>query len=137
MYQIGVKLYERQAIAEKATNFKNTLQSTQSELVQETLKNPYVFDFIEAREGIVGREIEQELVANIAKTIMELGTGFVFAGNQYHLEISQKDYFIDLLFYNFKLSCFVVVEIKNSEFKPEQCRSIKLLPISGRRYPAP
>ncbi len=86
LHQIGLKLYERQAIAEKATNFENTLQLPQSELARETLKNPYVFDFIEARAGIVEREIEQELVANIAKTILELGTGFAFVGNQYHLE---------------------------------------------------
>jgi predicted nuclease of restriction endonuclease-like (RecB) superfamily len=119
LHQISIKLYERQAIADKAANFERTLPSPQSELAQETLKNPYVFDFVEAREGIVEREIEQELVANIAKTIMELGTGFAFVGNQYHLEISNKDYFIDLLFYNLKLSCFVVVEIKNAEFKPE------------------
>ena len=119
LHQVGMKLYERQAIADKATNFGKTLPSPQSELAQETLKNPYVFDFVEAREGIIEREIEQELVANIAKTIMELGTGFAFVGNQYHLEISQKDYYIDLLFYNLKLSCFVVIEIKNAEFKPE------------------
>ena len=91
LHQVGIKLYERQAIADKATNFEKTLPSSQSELAQETLKNPYVFDFVEAREGIIEREIEQELVANIAKTIMELGTGFAFVGNQYHLEISQKD----------------------------------------------
>jgi predicted nuclease of restriction endonuclease-like (RecB) superfamily len=119
LHQIGIKLYERQAIADKATNFEKTLQPPQSELVGETLKNPYVFDFIEAREGIVEREIEHELVANIANTIMELGTGFAFVGNQYHLEVSQKDYYIDLLFYNFKLNCFVVIEVKNAEFKPE------------------
>jgi len=119
MHQIGIKLFERQAIADKATNFERTLPSTQSELAQETLKNPYVFDFVEAREGIIEREIEQELVANIAKTIMELGTGFAFVGNQYHIEIGNKDYYIDLLFYNLKLNCFVVIEIKNAEFKPE------------------
>ena len=119
MHQIGIKLYERQAIADKATNFEKTLPSPQSELAQETLKNPYVFDFVEAREGLIEREIEQEFVANIAKTIMELGTGFAFVGNQYHLEIGNKDYYIDLLFYNLKLNCFVVIEIKNSEFKAE------------------
>ena len=81
MHQIGIKLYERQAIADKATNFEKMLPPVQSELAQETLKSPYVFDFVEAREGIIEREIEQELVANIAKTIMELGTGFAFVGN--------------------------------------------------------
>jgi len=119
LHQVSLKLYERQAIEDKAANFERTLPSPQSELAQETLKNPYVFDFVEAKKGIIEREIERELVANIAKTIMELGTGFAFIGNQYHLEIGNKDYYIDLLFYNLKLNCFVVIEIKNTEFKPE------------------
>jgi len=119
MHQVSIKLFERQAIADKATNFEQTLPSAQSELAKETLKNPYVFDFVEVREGIIESEIERELVANIAKTIMELGKGFAFVGNQYHVEIGNKDYFIDLLLYNFKLNCFVVIEIKNAEFKPE------------------
>jgi hypothetical protein len=88
-------------------------------LAEETLKNPYVFDFVEKRKGIIEREIEHELVANIAKTIMELGTGFALVGHQYHLEASGKDYYIDLLFYNTKLRCYVVIELKNTEFKPE------------------
>ncbi|MDR0854078.1 MAG: DUF1016 domain-containing protein, partial [Clostridiales Family XIII bacterium] len=62
---------------------------------------------------------EQELVANIAKTLLELGTGFAFLGNQYHLEISDKDYYIDLLFWNTRLRCYVVIELKNTDFKPE------------------
>jgi RecB family endonuclease NucS len=74
---------------------------------------------VEKRKGIIEREIENELVANIAKTIMELGTGFAFVGNQYRIEVSEKDYYIDLLFYNTKLRCFVVIELKNTEFKPE------------------
>jgi predicted nuclease of restriction endonuclease-like (RecB) superfamily len=119
IHQIEYKLYNRQVLAEKASNFEKTLPSPQSELAQETLKNPYIFDFVEKRKGIIEREIERELVANIAKTIMELGTGFAFYGNQYHIEISGKDYYIDLLFYNVKLRCFVVIELKNTEFKPE------------------
>jgi predicted nuclease of restriction endonuclease-like (RecB) superfamily len=119
IHQIEYKLYNRQVLAEKASNFEKTLPSPQSELAQETLKNPYIFDFVEKRKGIIEREIERELVANIAKTIMELGTGFAFYGNQYHIEVSGKDYYIDLLFYNVKLRCFVVIELKNTEFKPE------------------
>ena len=117
--QIDFKIYERQAIAEKATNFSETLALPQSELAKETLRNPYIFDFVEQRQGIIEREIEKELVANIAKTIMELGTGFTFAGNQYHIEVGNKDYYIDLLFYNTKLRCYVVIELKNTDFKPE------------------
>jgi predicted nuclease of restriction endonuclease-like (RecB) superfamily len=119
IHQIEIRLYQRQAIAEKTANYERLLPSPFSELAEESLKNPYVFDFVEKRKGIIEREIERELVANIAKTIMELGTGFAFVGNQYHLEISEKDYYIDLLFYNTKLRCYVVIELKNTDFKPE------------------
>lgn len=74
---------------------------------------------MEQRDGIIEREIEQELISNIAKTIMELGTGFAFVGNQYHLEVSNKEYYLDLLFYNTRLRCYIVIELKNNEFKPE------------------
>jgi predicted nuclease of restriction endonuclease-like (RecB) superfamily len=119
LHQIEYKLFDRQVLAEKASNFEKTLPLPQSELAQETLKNPFVFDFVEKRKGIIEREIENELVADIAKTIMELGTGFAFYGNQYHIEVSGKDYYIDLLFYNVRLRCFVVIELKNTEFKPD------------------
>ena len=118
-HQIELKLYERQAVANKVANYDRLLASPFSDLAEETLKNPYIFDFVEKRKGIIEREIERELVANIAKTIMELGTGFAFVGNQYHIEVSGKDYYIDLLFYNTKLRCYVVIELKNTEFKPE------------------
>ena len=118
-YNVETKTYERQVLSEKTTNFKALLPKPQSNLANETLKNPYVFDFIEQREGIIEREIEKELIANIARTIMELGTGFAFVGNQYHLEISGNDYYLDLLFYNTKLRCYIVIELKNTKFKPE------------------
>ncbi len=118
-YYVGTNTYHRQALGEKTTNYNALLPSPQSNLAAETLKNPYVFDFVEQREGMIEREIEQELVANIAKTMMELGTGFAFVGNQYHLEVSGKDYYLDLLFYNTKLRCYIVIELKNTEFKPE------------------
>ena len=119
LHQIEFKLFERQVSMDKSTNFERTLSSPQSELARDTLKNPYVFDFIEIREDIIEREIENELVANIAKTLLELGTGFAFIGNQYHLSVANKDYYIDLLFYNTKLRCYVVIELKVGEFKPE------------------
>ena len=118
-YYVGTKTFQRQALGEKTTNYEIQLPKPQSNLATETLKNPYVFDFVEQREGIIEREIEQELIANIAKTILELGTGFAFIGNQYHLEVSGKDYYLDLLFWNTKLRCYVVIELKNTEFKPE------------------
>lgn len=119
VHQIEIGLYKRQALSNKVANFKRTLPSPQSELANETLKNPYVFDFIEIREDIIEREIENELVANIAKTLLELGTGFAFVGNQYHLTVGNEDYYIDLLFYNTKLRCYVVVELKAGKFRPE------------------
>lgn len=119
LQQIETKLYERQALPGKATNFEHALPSPQSELARDTLKNPYVFDFIEIRDDIIEREIENELVANIAKTLIELGTGFAFLGNQYHLSVSNEDYYLDLLFYNTRLRCYVVVELKAGKFKPE------------------
>lgn len=118
-HHIELKLYERQAIATKISNYDRLLEKPFSDLAEEALKNPYVFDFVEKRKGIIEREIENELVSNIAKTIMELGNGFAFVGNQYRLEVSSKEYFIDLLFYNTKLRCYVVIELKNTEFKPE------------------
>lgn len=95
------------------------LPSPQSELARDTLENPYVFDFIEIRDDIIEREIENELVANIAKTLIELGTGFAFLGNQYHTTVGNDDYYLDLLFYNTRLRCYVVVELKAGKFKPE------------------
>jgi predicted nuclease of restriction endonuclease-like (RecB) superfamily len=117
--RIELKTFERQAITGKVSNYERLLPKPQSKLILETLKSPYVFDFIEKRDGIIEREIENEIVANIAKTLLELGTGFAFIGEQYHLEISNKDYYIDLLFYHTKLRCYVVIELKNTEFKPE------------------
>lgn len=118
-YHIETKTYQRQEIVEKTSNYREKLPTVLGKLAEETLKDPFVFDFVEKRVGIIEREIENELVANIAKTIMELGTGFAFVGNQFHIEISEKDYYIDLLFYNTKLRSYVVVELKNTEFKPE------------------
>jgi predicted nuclease of restriction endonuclease-like (RecB) superfamily len=118
-HHVNTKAYQRQGLENNASNYKALLPSPQSDLAAETLKNPYVFDYVEQREGIIEREIEQELVANIAKTLLELGTGFAFLGNQYHLEISGKDYYIDLLFWNTRLRCYVVIELKNTDFKPE------------------
>jgi predicted nuclease of restriction endonuclease-like (RecB) superfamily len=120
VHQIEINLYERQALTDgKVSNFSQVLPSPQSELAQETLKNPYVFDFIETREKIIEHEIKNELMANIVNTILELGTGFAFFGKEYHLSVGGDDFYIDLLFYNTKLRCYVVVELKTGKFKPE------------------
>jgi predicted nuclease of restriction endonuclease-like (RecB) superfamily len=118
-YHLKKNTYIRQEITETTSNYERTLPSPFSDLAKDTIRNPYLFDFVEEREGIIEREIEHELVLNIAKTILELGSGFAFVGNQYHIEVSNKDYYIDLLFYHTKLRCYVVIELKNTEFKPE------------------
>jgi predicted nuclease of restriction endonuclease-like (RecB) superfamily len=118
-YHTETKAYERQKLAGKVSNYAEQLPAPQSTLALENLKDPYVFDFIERREGMIEREIENELTANITKTLLELGTGFSFVGNQYHLCVGNEDYYIDLLFYNTRLRCYVVVELKVGKFKPE------------------
>ncbi len=119
VHQIEFNVYERQVLSDKPSNFSQVLNKPHSDLAKETLKNPYVFDFIEIRDDIIETEIEQELVSNITKTLLELGTGFAFLGNQYHLTVGTEDFYIDLLFYNTKLRCYVVVELKTGKFKPE------------------
>ena len=120
IHQISSKLYERQALLEnKTTNFDNTLPSPNNEQVKELLKNPYIFDFITADKDLKELDIERELTANITKLLLELGNGFAFVGRQYHLEIENEDYYIDLLFYNKKVRSYVVIELKTTEFKPE------------------
>ncbi len=119
VHQIESGLYERQVIAEKISNFENRLASPQSELAVQTMKDPYIFDFIPFQEDMVERDIEQALVQDITKLLLELGTGFAFLGNQYHLNVGGDDFYIDLLFYNLNLRCYVVIELKTGEFKPE------------------
>ena len=78
-----------------------------------------MFDFIPFREDMLERDIEQALVRDVTKLLLELGTGFAFLGNQYHLNVGGDDFYINLLFYNLNLRCYVVVELKTGEFKPE------------------
>ena len=119
VHQIESGLYERQAVSQKVSNFEKLLASPQSELATQTMKDPYVFDFIPFKEDMVERDIEQALVKDITSLLMELGTGFAFLGNQYHLNVGGDDFYIDLLFYNLNLRCYVVIELKTGEFKPE------------------
>ena len=119
VHQIECGLYQRQVLADKVTNFESRLPSPQSELAVQTMKDPYVFDFIPFREDMLERDIEQALVRDVTKLLLELGTGFAFLGNQYHLNVGGDDFYIDLLFYNLNLRCYVVIELKTGEFKPE------------------
>ena len=118
-HQIDTNLYARQKEQKKVSNFATKLPSPQSELAQETIKDPYVFDFIELKENLKEKDLEEALINNITKVLLEFGRGFAFVGHQYHIEVAGEDYYIDLLFYNIKLKCYVVIELKIGEFKPE------------------
>ena len=115
--QIRSRLYKRQGKA--IDNFSMTLPNEQSELAKETLKNPYNFDFLmlgkEARE----RDLETALTNHIQKFILELGQGFAYMGRQFPLKVGGDDFYLDLLFYHTRLRCYVIVELKADEFRPE------------------
>lgn len=119
VHQIESKLYERQAVATKVTNFDKLLPAPQSELATQIMKDPYVFDFIPFREDMLERDIENALIKQITAFLLELGTGFAFLGNQYYINVGGDDFYIDLLFYNLNLRCYVVIELKTGDFKPE------------------
>ncbi|SKA01200.1 PDDEXK nuclease domain-containing protein [Megasphaera cerevisiae] len=119
VHQIESKLYERQVLADKVSNFNHRLPAPQSELAQQTMKDPYIFDFITFKEDMIERDIEEALVRNVTRLLLELGKGFAFLGNQYHLNVGGDDFYIDLLFYNLNLRCYVVIELKTGAFKPE------------------
>ncbi len=119
IHQIESGLYQRQAIAEKISNFESRLPSPQSELALQTMKDPYIFDFVPFSEDMIERDIERALVRDVTKLLLELGTGFAFLGNQYHISVGGDDFYIDLLFYNLNLRCYVVIELKTGDFKPE------------------
>jgi len=116
--QIENRLFERQTEQTKITNFKNALPEPQSDLANYMMKDPYLFDFIQTKNKADERDIEEQLVKHITKFLLELGQGFAFLGQQYHLKVSDKDFYIDLLFYHTKLHCYVVVELKAGEFSP-------------------
>jgi predicted nuclease of restriction endonuclease-like (RecB) superfamily len=115
--QIDGSLYERLGAAQ--TNFETTLPKPQSDLAQEMLKNPYNFDFLSLGDKSLERDVENALVDHIRDFLLELGVGFAFIGSQYILQVSGREYRLDLLFYHYKLHCFVVIDLKTVEFEPE------------------
>ena len=119
IHQIESHLYERQALSTSLNNFSRTLPKPESELAQQAFKDPFIFDFITAQQSRTERDIEEQMVENVTKVLLELGTGFAFMGNQYHLTVGGDDFYIDLLFYNVRLHCYLVVELKSEKFKPE------------------
>jgi len=115
-------LYHRDGKA--ITNFLKTLPVPDSDMAQQSFKDPYIFDFLTLHSEHAERDLEQGLMDNIQRLLLEMGKGFAFVGRQYHLEISNKDYYIDLLFYHYKLRCFIVVELKAREFDPRDAGQI-------------
>lgn len=101
------------------SNFSQILPPLESDLVQQSFKDPYRFDFLTITEPFRERELENNLIKHMEKFLIELGSGFAFVGRQYKLEIGDDEFYIDLLFYHLKLRCFIVVELKKGKFKPE------------------
>lgn len=117
LHWLDSNLYRREGRA--ITNFQTTLPSPLSDLAHQTLKDPYCFDFLTLKNKHDEKELESGLLDHIQKFLLELGAGFSFVGRQVHLEIDDQDFYIDLLFYHYKLRCFIVVELKATDFKPE------------------
>ena len=115
--QIESRAHERSGRA--LTNFEARLPPEQSDLARETLKDPYRLDFLGLTEEAQERDVENALVHHISRFLLELGAGFAFVGRQVHLEVGGEDFFLDLLFYHLRLRCYVVVELKAGEFRPE------------------
>jgi len=117
LMQIETAAHARQG--RTTSNFSRRLPAPDSDLVQQTLKDPYLFDFLTLEAGFHERELETGLIAHLEKFLLELGQGFAFVGRQYNLDIGDQDFYIDLLFYHLKLRCFVVIDLKRGDFKPE------------------
>jgi predicted nuclease of restriction endonuclease-like (RecB) superfamily len=117
VHQIESGLYRRMGGA--ITNFDRALPPPQSDLANQLLKDPYHLDFLDVTSSVQERELERALVERIREFLLELGVGFAFVGSQYHLEVDGDDYYIDLLFYHLKLRCYVVIDLKVTEFQPE------------------
>jgi len=115
--QIESGLFARQGSA--VTNFERRLPAPQSDLAQQSFKDPYLFDFLTLREEAAERDLEEGLVAHIQKFLLELGAGFAFVGRQVHVTVGDSDFYLDLLFYHLKLRCFVVIDLKMKSFTPE------------------
>ena len=117
VHQIESDLYGRQGTA--LTNFQVTLPAPQSDLAQQLIKDPYHFDFLGLGQDISERHLEKALIGRLKDFLIELGKGFAFVGQQYHLDVGGEDYYIDLLFYHLHLRCYVVIDLKVVPFKPE------------------
>ena len=117
VHQMESSLYHR--MGEAITNFDRVLPPAQSDLAQQMLKDPYNFSFLSLSKEVQERELERSLVEQIRAFLLELGVGFSFLGSQYPLEVSGKEYKLDLLFYHVRLHCYIVIDLKMGDFEPE------------------
>lgn len=115
--QIKNRAHERQGAA--ITNFANTLPEAHAAIAQGLLKDPYLFDFLTLEEPFHERELETGLLLHLEKFLLELGRGFAFVGRQHRIEVSDREFYLDLLFYHLHLRCFIVIDLKKGDFKPE------------------
>ena len=113
---LDTDLYEREGNA--VTNFKSTLPQPQGDLAQEMTRDPYNFNFLTIDSGYREKELKAALIANITRFMLELGSGFAYMGKEYCLNVSGTEQFLDLLFYNVNLRCYVIIEVKTSDFTP-------------------
>lgn len=117
VHQIESGLYHRQGKA--ISNFKKTLPALDSDLAHQILKDPYDFEFLGISSQVKERELQNALLLNIRSFLLEMGEGFAYVGDNYRLSVGGEDFYLDLLFYNLKLRCYVVIELKMGDFRPE------------------
>ena len=117
IFQIETNYHLR--IGNSSNNFKLALPNTNSNLANNIIKDPYIFDFLNLKDNYKEKDLEYEMISKIKDVLLELGKGFSFVGNQYKISTENNDYYIDLLFYHLDLKCYIIVELKITEFKPE------------------
>jgi predicted nuclease of restriction endonuclease-like (RecB) superfamily len=117
VHQVESGLYHRQGKA--ISNFKKTLPAHDSDLAHQLLKDPYDFEFLGIDHQAKERDLQKALLLNIRSFLLEMGEGFSYLGDNYRLSVGGEDFYLDLLFYHVKLRCYVVIELKMGDFKPE------------------
>ncbi len=122
-FQIDTKYHLR--IGNSSNDFDNTIPSIDTDLVNNIIKDPYIFDFISLKENFKEKKLETAMVNRIRDVLLELGNGFSFIGNQYKITLRDNDYYIDLLFYHLKLRCYILIELKATCFIPEYVGKLK------------
>lgn len=122
--KIKTALHTRQVQAHN--NFQTALPPAQSDMAKQIFKDPYLFDFLGTADPRREIELEKKLIAHIQQFLIELGQGFAFVGRQVLLEVGNRDFYPDLLFYHLKLRCYIVIELKIGEFKPDHIGQLNM-----------